>query len=81
MGPWEKSGGIRPSLCSATWLALGVLAVLGATANGAEAAPAYPKAVLLVSGFETKTPFSTPDPTCRGKEARSGTSPAASRKP
>jgi hypothetical protein len=31
-------------------------------------AAAYPEAVLLVSGFDTASPFSTPDPGCDGKE-------------
>ncbi len=37
-------------------------------AGGASAAPPYPEAVLLVSGFETESPFSTPATDCRGQE-------------
>ena len=43
-------------------------------AGGAFALPAsasaatYPEAVLLVSGFDTASPYTTPDPSCNGKE-------------
>lgn len=37
-------------------------------AGQATAAPPYPEAVLLVSGFETESPFSTPAPDCAGQE-------------
>jgi len=39
-----------------------------AFAASASAAPSYPEAVVLVSGFDTQTPFTTPDPSCNGKE-------------
>lgn len=39
-----------------------------ALAASASAAPSYPEAVVLVSGFDTQTPFTTPDPSCNGKE-------------
>lgn len=40
-----------------------------ALAHGASAqAATYPDAVVLVSGFTTTTPFTTPDPSCNGKE-------------
>ncbi len=39
-----------------------------AIASTASAAPSYPEAVVLVSGFDTQTPFTTPDPSCNGKE-------------
>ena len=37
-------------------------------AVAAEATPPYPEAVLLVSGFETESPFSTPAAQCIGQE-------------
>lgn len=39
-----------------------------ALAASAGAATQYPEAVVLVSGFDTQTPFTTPDPSCDGKE-------------
>ena len=43
--------------------------VTAALAHGATAqAATYPDAVVLVSGFTTTTPFTTPDPSCNGKE-------------
>ncbi len=36
--------------------------------TSAASAPPYPDAVVLVSGFDTQTPFTTPDPACSGKE-------------
>ncbi len=39
-----------------------------AFAASAAAAPPYPEAVVLVSGFDTQTPFTTPDHSCNGKE-------------
>jgi triacylglycerol lipase len=51
------------------WLVIATLALGGILAMPASAAAAtYPDAVLLVSGFNTATPFTTPDPTCDGKE-------------
>ena len=46
----------------ATGLALGI------AAPAAAQAPSYPDAVVLVSGYTTSTPFTTPDPACNGKE-------------
>lgn len=46
--------------------------VLGASAS---AAPPYPDAVVLVSGFDTKTPFTTPGPACKGKEGEAWDAP------
>ena len=47
-----------------------VIAALGwPAASSADAeTPTYPEAVLLVSGFNTETPFTTPDPFCDLKE-------------
>jgi hypothetical protein len=45
-----------------------VAAATLAFAASASAAPSYPEAVVLVSGFDTQTPFTTPDPSCNGKE-------------
>lgn len=47
---------------------IAVAAATLALAAGATAAPPYPEAVVLVSGFDTQTPFTTPDPSCNGKE-------------
>jgi triacylglycerol lipase len=47
-------------------LALALGGILAATSS-AQAAT-YPEAVLLMSGFDTASPFSTPDPSCNGKE-------------
>lgn len=49
-------------------MVLEALAVGLIGAERAQAAPPYPEAVLLVSGFETETPFTSPDPFCDGKE-------------
>ena len=50
-------------------LLLVALATLFALApTDAKAVPPYPEAVLLVSGFETESPFSTPAPECVGQE-------------
>jgi triacylglycerol lipase len=43
-----------------------LIAVMPAAA--AKAAPPYPEAVLLVSGFETESPYSTPAAECVGQE-------------
>ncbi len=43
-------------------------AILG-TAGPASAA-SYPDAIVLVSGVESSTPFSTPDPSCAGQEGK-----------
>ncbi len=45
-------------------LAIALLALLPGTARAAT----YPEAVLLISGFETEAPFTTPDEACNGKE-------------
>jgi triacylglycerol lipase len=51
------------------WLVIAALALGGMLAMPASAAAAtYPDAVLLVSGFDTASPFTTPDPSCDGKE-------------
>lgn len=55
--------GCRGSSC----LAGALLALLLAAAAPAMAAD-YPNAVVLVSGVESDTPFSTPDPSCAGQE-------------
>jgi triacylglycerol lipase len=49
---------------AAVALTLGGLLAIPAPASAAT----YPEAVLLVSGFDTASPFSTPDPSCNGKE-------------
>jgi triacylglycerol lipase len=50
------------------WIALALaLAGMLAATTSAQAAT-YPEAVLMVSGFDTASPFSTPDPNCNGKE-------------
>ena len=46
-----------------------------AFAASAAAAPSYPEAVVLVSGFDTKTPFTTPSPACNGKEGEAWDAP------
>jgi pimeloyl-ACP methyl ester carboxylesterase len=56
-------GRLRGVLVAAA-IAAGI--VLGVPA-GATAAT-YPEAVLLVSGFDTASPYSSPDPSCNGKE-------------
>jgi len=45
-------------------LAIGGMLAIPASAPAAT----YPDAVLLVSGFDTASPFTTPDPSCDGKE-------------
>ena len=45
-------------------IALGVMLA----GSGSASAATYPEAVLLVSGFDTASPYSTPDPSCDGKE-------------
>ena len=45
-----------------------VAALAGMPVAGATAAPPYPQAVLLVSGFQTESPFSTPAIDCEGQE-------------
>ncbi len=52
------------------WRAAILLAVSAALLLPAEAhsATTYPEAVLLVSGFQTEAPFTTPDAACNGKE-------------
>jgi triacylglycerol lipase len=51
------------------WLVIAALVLGGMVAMPASAAAAtYPDAVLLVSGFDTASPFTTPDPSCDGKE-------------
>jgi pimeloyl-ACP methyl ester carboxylesterase len=51
------------------WLVTAALVLGGMLAMPASAAAAtYPDAVLLVSGFDTASPFSTPDPSCDGQE-------------
>lgn len=50
-------------------LALSMLvAAIVLTPSAAQAAPSYPEAVLLVSGFETDSPYTTPAKLCDGKE-------------
>jgi triacylglycerol lipase len=48
-------------------LVFAAIVALGSAAS-ASAAPSYPEAVVLVSGFDTQTPFTTPDPSCNGME-------------
>ena len=63
-------------------LAVLAFAWLGGAKAGA-AAPSHPDAVLLVSGFNTETPFTTPDPFCDGQggpEWNPPTGPAAALK-
>jgi len=60
--------------CLAAVLGAAALAVLGFAASAA-AAPSYPEAVVLVSGFDTETPFTTPDPACNGKEGEAWDAP------
>ena len=50
----------------AALIAIAALCALSAP-KPAEAASTYPDAVLLVSGFQTETPFTSPSPTCAGK--------------
>jgi len=59
---------------AAAALAAAALAALGFAAS-ATAAPSYPEAVVLVSGFDTKTPFTTPDSACNGKEGEAWDAP------
>jgi triacylglycerol lipase len=56
-------------------LAAASLAAL-AFATSASAAPSYPEAVVLLSGFDTKTPFTTPNPACNGKEGEAWDAPS-----
>jgi hypothetical protein len=67
---WEGQIGAGGFMRLATVSLLVLVASIAVLAQPAavEAAPPYPEAVLLVSGFETETPFSTPAPTCNGKE-------------
>ena len=62
---------------------LATCVVAAAGAAPAVAAPSYPDAVLLVSGFDSATPFTTPAPACAGQEggtwAHPGGVPAALR--
>jgi triacylglycerol lipase len=67
VAPVQEKGSLgrsRRTLAAIAGIALGV--VLSAPA-GASAAT-YPEAVLLVSGFDTASPYTTPDPSCDGKE-------------
>ena len=65
---WEGQIGAGGFMRLATVSLLVLVASIAVLAQPAavEAAPPYPEAVLLVSGFETETPFSTPAPTCNG---------------
>ncbi|MBK5117678.1 MAG: hypothetical protein JJE23_12260, partial [Thermoleophilia bacterium] len=48
--------------------ALALIAVASPSTASANGAPSYPEAVVLVSGFNTASPFSTPAPECVGKQ-------------
>ncbi len=48
--------------------ALALIAVAAPSTASANGAPSYPEAVVLVSGFNTASPFSTPAPECVGKQ-------------
>ena len=50
------------------FLFVSLAALIALAPSAARAAPPYPEAVLLVSGFETESPFSTPAPECVGQE-------------
>ena len=45
-------------------------------ASSAEAAPSYPDAVVMVSGYNSATSFTTPDPSCEGQEGDTWSNPA-----
>lgn len=47
---------------------IAAIAAAAVVAAPAEAAPSYPDAVVLVSGYNSSTAFTTPDPSCEGKE-------------
>lgn len=70
--PWRYRERRRRRAAAA--FALAVLAALAFAASAA-AAPSYPEAVVLVSGFDTKTPFTTPSPGCDGKEGEAWDAP------
>ena len=57
-------GPARLAAVSLSTLVAAVVLMPGA----AQASPSYPEAVLLVSGFETETPFTSASPSCDGKE-------------
>ncbi len=62
-------------------LVLGLLAFAAHAVAPARAgaAPPYPTAVLLVSGFQTESPFSTPAINCKGKEGGEWNPPGPNR--
>ena len=69
--PSLKGGGlIAARSAPRRWLGFGIVATMAllVPAAAAMAAPPYPDAVVLVSGFDTQTPFTTPDPSCDGQE-------------
>ena len=75
MGRRSGNGGwARLTRRAAAALAAAALGSL-ALAASAVAAPSYPEAVVLVSGFDTKTPFTTPNPACNGKEGEAWDAP------
>lgn len=58
---------------------MAVLVAVAAALFGAApaaAAPSYPDAVVLVSGYNSSTAFTTPDPSCEGKEGDTWANPA-----
>src|SRR5688572_4311979 len=56
--------------------AVAVACVAALSAEPAAAAPVYPDAVVMVSGYSSSTPFTTPDPACAGAEGDTWSDPA-----
>ena len=67
------SRGIAVALAAGGFLAIAAL-LLGA--GPASAAPSYPDAVVMVSGYNSATSFTTPDPSCEGQEGDTWSNPA-----
>ena len=64
----NAGSGSRPAIRLGTFVLLSLAALITLAPGTAKAAPPYPEAVLLVSGFETESPFSTPAAECVGQE-------------
>ncbi|MGK2932503.1 MAG: hypothetical protein ACSLFD_07015 [Solirubrobacterales bacterium] len=64
----DREQGVTKVRTAALAASLAIATLLAMTApNPAEAASTYPDAVLLVSGFQTETAFTSPSPTCAGR--------------
>ena len=62
------SGRWRGRLFAASLSLIAASAAAARAPEATAAGPVYPDAVVLVSGFTTVTPFTTPDPACDGHE-------------